>query len=67
MPRQPRLDAPGPLHYVMGRGIVDTKIFRRERIGRISFLNLEGGGEDEISGRGGGPVSGGNDIGGNLS
>ena len=36
-------------------------------MGRISFLNLEGGGEDGISGCGGGAVSGGNDIGGNPS
>lgn len=28
MPRQPRLDAPGTLHHVMGRGIDRTKIFR---------------------------------------
>ena len=27
MPRQPRLDAPGALHHVMGRGIENTKIF----------------------------------------
>lgn len=31
MPRQPRLDAPGTLHHVMGRGIERTKIFRRKR------------------------------------
>ena len=28
MPRQPRLDAPGTLHHVMGRGIEASKIFR---------------------------------------
>ena len=28
MPRQPRLDAPGTLHHVMGRGIEKIKIFR---------------------------------------
>ncbi len=28
MPRQPRLDAAGALHHVMGRGIEKTKIFR---------------------------------------
>ena len=28
MPRQPRLDAPGALHHVMGRGIAGIKIFR---------------------------------------
>jgi len=27
MPRQPRLDAPGTLHHVMGRGIETSKIF----------------------------------------
>ncbi len=27
MPRQPRLDAPGPLHHVIGRGIEGSKIF----------------------------------------
>ena len=36
-------------------------------MGRISFLDLEDGGEDGISRWGGGTVSGGNDIGGNLS
>jgi putative transposase len=28
MPRQPRLDAPGALHHVMGRGIEQTRVFR---------------------------------------
>ena len=28
MPRQPRLDAPGTLHHVRGRGIEAGKIFR---------------------------------------
>ena len=28
MPRQPRLDTPGALHHVMGRGIDGIKIFR---------------------------------------
>ncbi len=28
MPRQPRLDAPGTLHHVMGRGIERTQLFR---------------------------------------
>ena len=28
MPRQSRLDAPGTLHHVMGRGIETSKIFR---------------------------------------
>jgi REP-associated tyrosine transposase len=30
MPRQPRLDAPGTLHHVMGRGIERTQIFRND-------------------------------------
>jgi len=30
MPRQPRLDAPGALHHVMGRGIERTNIFRTD-------------------------------------
>lgn len=30
MPRQPRLDAPGTLHHVMGRGIDRAKIFRNK-------------------------------------
>ena len=30
MPRQPRLDAPGALHHVMGRGIDGVKIFRKK-------------------------------------
>jgi hypothetical protein len=28
MPRQARLDAPGTLHHVMGRGIERTALFR---------------------------------------
>lgn len=28
MPRKARLDAPGTLHHVIGRGIEGTKIFR---------------------------------------
>ncbi len=31
MPRQPRLDAPGTLHHVMGRGIESSKIFRTKK------------------------------------
>lgn len=50
MPRQPRLDAPGTLHHVMGRGIGVQKYSGRIQIGRISFLNLEGFGEDGIPG-----------------
>ncbi len=38
MPRQARLDAPGTLHHVMGRGIERTKIFRN-KTDRDDFLN----------------------------
>lgn len=38
MPRQPRLDAPGALHHVMGRGIERTRIFRTDQ-DRKDFLN----------------------------
>ena len=38
MPRRPRLDAPGALHHVMGRGIERTRIFRNDR-DREDFLN----------------------------
>ena len=37
MPRQARLDAPGTLHHVMGRGIEGTKIFRNKG-DRTDFL-----------------------------
>jgi putative transposase len=37
MPRQPRLDVPGALHHVMGRGIERTNIFRTDR-DREDFL-----------------------------
>jgi len=30
MPRQPRLDAPGTLHHVIGRGIERTQLFRND-------------------------------------
>ena len=30
MPRQPRLDAPGALHHVMGRSIDGTKVFQED-------------------------------------
>ena len=47
MPRQPRLDAPGTVHHVMGRGIERTKIFRNDNdredfIKRIEQLCLNG-------------------------
>lgn len=38
MPRQPRLDAPGALHHIMGRGIERTTIFRTDQ-DREDFLN----------------------------
>jgi len=38
MPRQPRLDAPGALHHLIGRGIERTKIFRNVR-DRNDFLD----------------------------
>jgi putative transposase len=38
MPRQPRLDAPGTLHHVIGRRIEGTKIFRN-RGDREDFLD----------------------------
>jgi len=41
MPRQPRLDAPGTLHHVMGRGIEGTKIFRKDT-DREDFLSRLG-------------------------
>ena len=41
MPRQPRLDAPGTLHHVIGRGIEGTKIFRN-RGDREDFLDRLG-------------------------
>ena len=37
MPRQPRLDAPGALHHVMGRGIDGVKIFSNRK-DREDFL-----------------------------
>jgi len=38
MARQPRLDAPGALHHIMGRGIERTAIFRTDQ-DRQDFLN----------------------------
>jgi len=37
MPRQPRLDAPGALHHVIGRGIDGIKIFSNRK-DREDFL-----------------------------
>jgi putative transposase len=42
MPRQPRLDAPGTLHHVMGRGISGIKIFGNKK-GREDFLGRVAG------------------------
>jgi putative transposase len=47
MPRLARLDAPGVLHHVMGRGIERKKIFfsdidRKDFIGRLSALAQDG-------------------------
>ena len=38
MPRLPRLDAPGVLHHVMGRGIEKRKIFLDDR-DRVDFIH----------------------------
>jgi hypothetical protein len=38
MPRQPRLDAPGTLHHILGRGIERTAIFRSDE-DRADFVN----------------------------
>jgi len=48
MPRQPRLDAPGALHHIIGRGIERTKIFhtvqdREDFLTRLADLCLDGG------------------------
>ena len=37
MPRQAKLDTPGALHHVMGRGIEGCPVFRPILIGRISY------------------------------
>lgn len=47
MPRQPRLDAPGALHHVMGRGSERTNIFRTDAdradfLDRLAGLCLDG-------------------------
>lgn len=47
MPRQPRLDAPGALHHIMGRGIERTTIFRTDKdredfLDRLADLCLDG-------------------------
>jgi len=42
MPRQPRLDAPGALHHVMGRGIDGVTIFRNKKDREDFFERLAG-------------------------
>jgi len=47
MLRQPRLDAPGALHLVIGRGIQRTELFRSDAdrgdfVGRLVQLCLDG-------------------------
>jgi len=47
MPRQPRLDAPGTLHHVIGRGIERTQLFRNDPdradfVARIATLATQG-------------------------
>ena len=42
MPRQPRLDAPGTLHHVIGRGIERNKIFRSPEDGDDFLSRLAG-------------------------
>ncbi len=47
MPRLARLDAPGILHHVMGRGIEGRKIFLKDRdrkdfLDRLSTMAQEG-------------------------
>ena len=47
MPRQPRLDSPGSLHHVMGRGIEKTNIFRKDKdradfVQRLASLSGKG-------------------------
>jgi len=48
MPRQPRLDAPGTLHHLIGRGIEGTRIFRTQEdredfLSRLSQICKAGG------------------------
>lgn len=47
MPRKSRMDAPGTLHHVMGRGIERTKIFRNQKdredfLARLAILCRDG-------------------------
>ena len=42
MPRKSRIDAPGALHHIIGRGIERCKIFR-DKADRNNFLDRLGG------------------------
>ena len=44
MPRQPRLDAPGAVHHVMGRGIERTQVFQEagDREDFVTRLAVQG-------------------------
>ncbi len=42
MPCAPRLDAPGVLHHVMGRGIIRQTIFRDDFVVRLGALAKAG-------------------------
>ena len=42
MPRQPRLDAPGALHHVMGRGIEKVRIFQQDSDREDFMVRLAG-------------------------
>ncbi len=47
MPRQPRLDAPGALHHIIGRGIDRASIFRTDQdredfVNRLAGLSMAG-------------------------
>lgn len=58
MPRQPRLDAPGTLHHVMGRTIDRGKIFGKqegEGFQGTAVVPSAGGEEDGLSRSGSGP------------
>lgn len=50
MPRQPRLNAPGALHHIIGRGIEPTMVFQddRDREDFVSRLAALGRGRDLV-------------------
>jgi len=59
MPGQPRLDAPGTLHHMMGHGIDRAKIFRKqekEDFQGTAVVLSAGGEEDGLSRSGSGPL-----------